>query len=185
MITQFLIETDSGRPGVHTKLFVTKVARNILCEDHQGPSDTLTLHIIGDRHLPEPECAGVHPGHNTATQDPVIFKGAHEDVFFLLLQLFLVEPKSEGFAQDVIAQLHHLLVFLCTVIDHPKRHTVIDLPAGDRRCGGPVGQEAEVIQKPLKCGLLWVWLGQTLIFKIKNALFVWFSPILIHLQPYN
>jgi hypothetical protein len=29
------------------------------------------------------------------------------------------------------------------------------LPAGGRLCGGPFGQEAEVIQKPLKCGLNW------------------------------
>jgi hypothetical protein len=68
------------------------------------------------------------------------------------------------------------------VVNQSKRHT--------RPVFAPVstplfGREAEVIEKAVKCGLIWVWLGQTLILKIKNGLFVWFSPILIHLQPYN
>jgi hypothetical protein len=31
------------------------------------------------------------------------------------------------------------------VIDHPKRHTIVDVPASGRLCeGAPIGREAEV-----------------------------------------
>jgi len=123
-ITELLVKPDGRLAGVHTEFFIAKVTGNVLRKYHKGPSDPFPLHIIGDGHLAQTDGKNIHSGQKTAAEELVVLKSTHEDIVLFLVQFFLFKGQAKGLPQYFIAEVHHLLVLLRSVIYHPKRHAV-------------------------------------------------------------
>src|ERR1700754_292870 len=123
-ITEFLVKSDGCLAGVHAEFSISEVTGNVLRKDHKSASDPLPLHIIGDGHLAQTDGKSIHSGQKTASEELLVFKSAHKNIVLLLVQFLLIKGQAERLPQYFIAQVHHLLVLLRSVIYHPKRHAV-------------------------------------------------------------
>lgn len=144
-VTEFRIETCGCRAGVHAESFIAEVAGDVFGEDHEGASDAFTLHAAGDGHLAETDSGGILAGEEAAAEQSVVFEGAHEDIVLFLIEFFGGKMEAQRFAQNLVTQMDHLLVFFRSVIYHPKCHAVGIVPLPVRRmgrwAGGPENTE--------------------------------------------
>jgi hypothetical protein len=83
------------------------------------------LHVFRDSHLAEADGGRIHRGKEATPQETVILESADKDVFFLFLQFGFIKGQAQRLSQDLMPQMHHLQVFLRSMIYHPKRHAVI------------------------------------------------------------
>src|SRR6516164_4429326 len=85
-ISKLLVKAERGLTGMHTKLLVTQVPGDIFCKYHKRTPDTLALHTIGHGHLTKTYRVVIDSGKKAATKQSVVFKSAHQYVFFLFIQ---------------------------------------------------------------------------------------------------
>ena len=70
---------------MHYYFFISSVSCEVFCKLHQGFTNTFSLEVINNSHLPEPDCFFTFFNQHAASQDLFVLISSNMQIIFFIL----------------------------------------------------------------------------------------------------
>lgn len=115
-VAAFFVEADGRFTRVHGETAVAVIAGNIFRKSHKYTPDALSLEVGAHGHLPEANGFGIGFGEDTAGFQAIVFEATQQDILLFSGKIAVRKAQTQGFSQDLEAEVDHLPVFVGIVI---------------------------------------------------------------------